>query len=249
MKIPNFKYERQLWNCGLKYVAGVDEVGRGCFAGPVVASAVAFAPQSTKDLKLKTEKENIFIDDSKKVTKLRRERAAKWIKENALAWGIGETSAAAINRLGMAKATKMAFRRAVADANRRRHKRIQFLLVDAFYIPYLRGFPRQRKSAKGNKNAKDSRARQLAIVNGDEKSLSIAAASIIAKVYRDSLMEKIGNRARYKKYDWVSNKGYATKVHREAILKYGTIGYHRKQFVESFLLNSKTKSAKLKVTT
>lgn len=235
MKLPDFGYEKRIWKKGYRIVAGVDEVGRGCFAGPVVAAAVVFAPISNEN------GEEIIIDDSKKLTKLQRERACEWIKKNATTWGIGEVSAKVINSLGMGKATQIAFRRAVANAGRRLEARsgnsIQFLLVDAFYIPFLRGFPKGENKLKGHKNPsiKVKSAKQLAIVNGDEKSVSIAAASIIAKVYRDSLMEKIGSRARYKKYDWVSNKGYATKHHRNAILKYGITGYHRKQFVETFL--------------
>ncbi len=76
----------------------------------------------------------------------------------------------------------------------------------------------------------------MAIVKGDERSISVAAASIIAKVYRDSLMKKIGQRRRYKKYHWEKNKGYGTKEHRDAILKHGTTGYHRKQFVKNYLI-------------
>ena len=216
MKIPNFKYERELWNRGLKYVAGVDEVGRGCFAGPVVAAAVAFAPEF--ELRIKNYELGIRIDDSKKLTKLQREKAEKWIKENVTTWGIGEASAALINRLGMGNAAKVAFRKAVKAANQ--NSKLEYILVDAFFIPFLSGFPRSR---------------QLAIINGDEKSVSIAAASIVAKVYRDALMEKIGSRRRYKKYKWVFNKGYGTKHHQEAILRYGITGYHRKQFVETFL--------------
>jgi ribonuclease HII len=94
------------------------------------------------------------------------------------------------------------------------------LLVDSFYIPHVRGLRRKN---------------QLAIVRGDEKSYSIAAASIIAKVYRDNLIEKIGLRRIFLKYEWYKNKGYGTKKHREAILKYGLTNHHRLQFVKTFL--------------
>ena len=221
MKFPNLDFENNLWSEGIHFLAGVDEVGRGCFAGPVVASAVAFAPMSNYQFPIFNEREEeIIIDDSKKLTKLQREKAEEWIKENAITWGIGEASAALINRLGMGKATKVAFRKAVKAASQ--NSKLEYILVDAFFIPYLNGFPRSK---------------QMAIVNGDGKSVSIAAASIVAKVYRDSLMEKIGSRKNYKKYDWISNKGYATKHHRDAILKYGITGYHRKQFVDTYLNN------------
>jgi ribonuclease HII len=174
---------------------------------------------------------------SKKLTPRRREIADEWICKNAKMHGVGEVSASIVNRVGMAKATNMAFRKAVADANLRAKRRIEYLLIDAFYVPYIRGIPIRRKTARKDHKLRDRNARQRAIVNGDEKVISIAAASIVAKVYRDSLMKKIGKRERYKKYDWVNNKGYASKKHQNAILKYGITGYHRKQFVDTFLKN------------
>lgn len=225
MNYPHFSFENKLWKKGYKYIAGVDEVGRGCFAGSVVAGCVCFS----KSIKIP---KDIYINDSKKVTKKRREKASVWIKENAETWGMGEATASEINRLGMGKATKVAFRRAVGNANKRLHNRVQYLLIDAFYIPYLRGFPIYKKSLK--------KGYQMPIVNGDEKSISIAAASIIAKVHRDMMMEKIGNYKIYKKYDWVNNKGYATKKHQQAILRYGTVKYHRKQFINTFLEKRKS---------
>jgi ribonuclease HII len=256
MQLPTVTYEKQIWKRGYKYIAGIDEVGRGCFAGPVVAAAVAFAPITNYQFSIFNQIQNSNdkrgeggspiksgmtipkINDSKKLNSKQREIASKWIKENCLAWGIGEASASTINRIGIVKATEMAFRKAIKmandklqmtnrEGNRRqipdqvRHdKRIDFLLIDAFYIPHVKGLRRKN---------------QKAIVKGDSKSISIAAASIIAKVYRDQLMEKIGSRQRYKKYDWISNKGYGTKTHLEAIKKYGTNGYHRRQFVNTYL--------------
>src|SRR3972149_5081906 len=106
MTVPSFRFERKLWH-RYKTVAGVDEVGRGSFAGPVVAGCVVFHPNP----KPFTLNPTIKIDDSKKLTPQQRVRAAKWIKENALAWGVGEAGASLINRIGMGKATKVAFRR------------------------------------------------------------------------------------------------------------------------------------------
>lgn len=225
MKFPNFSFEKSQWKKGLKFVAGVDEVGRGSFAGPVVAASVVFE-KNTKIPK------DIKINDSKKLTPKQREKAADWIKKNACSWAIGEVSASVINRVGMAKATKMAFRRAVVNANRNAKGRIDFLLIDAFYVPYLRGFPAGRKSAKKRHRTTDSRTRQLAIVNGDEKSMSIAAASIVAKIHRDSVMERLGRKSGYKKYGWDKNKGYGTDKHQRAIKKYGITRYHRKSFIK-----------------
>ncbi len=247
MDNPNFNFEKKLWKKGFRFVAGVDEVGRGCFAGPVVAAAVAFAPNSKFQFPISNEQgEKIVVNDSKKLSSSQREKADYWIKENALSFGIGEASVALINKLGMSKATQIAFRRAVSKANlklrTKKGRQIDYLLLDAFYVPFIRGLPKQRgKKLKGSKTFKDgltklnSKARQLAIIDGDERSLSISAASIIAKVYRDKLMETIGKRRPYQRYDFIHNKGYGTKKHQDAIRKYGISRFHRSKFVETFL--------------
>lgn len=209
--LPDFKFERTIWRKRFNIVAGLDEVGRGCFAGPVVAGCVSFPNNITIK-----QFNNLKIDDSKKLRARQRERSASWIKENALTWGIGEAPASLINRIGMGRATKVAFRRAITNAN----LKIDYLLIDAFFIPYVRGLARKH---------------QLAIVNGDEKSISIAAASIIAKVYRDSLMRRLSKELKFKKYAWGRNKGYGTREHQGAIKKYGLTRYHRKKFVETWL--------------
>lgn len=240
MKAPNFYFEKKLWKKGLKIVAGADEVGRGCFAGPVVCGCVAFDKGIASGGKLF----NIpRIEDSKKLKPREREIAAKWIKDNALTWGIGQAPVSLINRVGMAKATLIAFRRAISEANSRipfPGLCIQYLLVDAFYIPFIRGLPKQKGAKLKGVTTKDdalmflnSDARQLAIVDGDERSFSIASASIIAKVYRDKLMLRLSRR--YPKYGWGKNKGYGTKMHQEAIKKYGLTKEHRLSFVERFI--------------
>ena len=213
-------------------MAGVDEVGRGCFAGPVVAGAVIFAPMINAKCSMLN---GVRIDDSKKLTPRQRERANKWIKENALTWGIGEAPASLINRIGMAKATKKAFRKAISEARRRLGRKIDFLLIDAFFVPYVPGLPTRRRKDKKGRFRKYPKGRQLAIVDGDEKSLKIGAASIIAKVCRDRLMLKLSKK--YKRYGWGRNKGYGTKEHQRAILKYGVTRYHRREFVKTFLQN------------
>ena len=233
MDNPDFSFEKRYWKKGCKYVAGVDEVGRGSFAGPVVAAAVVFLPDSKYKFPLKTESGDILVNDSKKLTPIRRQEADKWIRENALSWGIGLSSVSEINGKGMAKATRTAFRRAVYEAKERMGKNIDFLLLDAFFIPYIKGIPSLKKVGKRKKA--DGHTRQLAIVNGDEKSLSIAAASIIAKVYRDRLMNNLGKKPGYKIYKWDKNKGYGTKEHLEAIREYGISKHHRKAFVQTYL--------------
>ena len=152
-----------------------------------------------------------------------REKSSVWIKEYAASWGIGEAGVGKINKYGMAKTARMAFRRAISDARQRLGKPIDYLLADAFFISYVPGLPAKK------------RRRQLPVVNGDEKSTSIAAASIIAKVYRDKLMVGLSKRPKCKRYKWGKNKGYGTKEHQNAILKYGLTRQHRKQFVETWL--------------
>lgn len=237
---PNFGYERKLWQKG-KLVVGIDEVGRGAWAGPVVVAAVAW-PQL---LKFKTQKskvkttEGLGIDDSKRLTPKKREILAKEIKKYALAWDITEVSASVINKIGIGKATEKGMRKAVRDITKllngyivelneeKQHNNITinnqqfhnlFVLVDYYHVPYLRGI---------------GKSRQLGIKKGDQKSLSIAAASILAKVYRDKLMRRLGRK--YSKYHWGENKGYGTEIHQRAILRYGLSRYHRKQFVKTWL--------------
>lgn len=249
---PNFKSEKRFWRKGYKCIAGVDEVGRGCFAGPVVAGCVILADPVGSSSRptflanaagawrdpLRFRRPPVKIDDSKKMTPRQREMADKWIKENALSWGIGEAKTSLINRLGMGRATKVAFRKAITDARRRLGSPIDFLLADAFFISHVPGLPTKRRKNKKGKYYKNTNGRQLAIVNGDEKSVSIAAASIVAKVYRDKLMANLGRKPKLKRYGWEKNKGYGTREHQRAIKKYGVTRYHRKQFVETWLAKS-----------
>lgn len=228
MLYPNFHYEKMIWKKDFKFIAGIDEVGRGAFAGPVVAGCVVYR----KNIRLK--KNGVRIDDSKRLSPCKRVEADVWIKENCLTWGIGEVSAHEIDRLGIVKATRKAMRKAIGKANQRLHCRIQYLLIDAFYLPYTRGIKMPAKSYRCGKEdieLSSSNGRQKAIVKGDQKSFSIASASIIAKVYRDNLMVGLGGKKKYKKYEWPVNKGYGTEKHRRKILMYGVTFYHRKSFI------------------
>ncbi|QQG47969.1 MAG: ribonuclease HII [Candidatus Woesebacteria bacterium] len=217
MDLPNFSFERGLWKQGHKLVAGMDEVGRGAFAGPVVTAAVIFEPTAIAlSSRLRSQKDAIRsmvrINDSKKLTPKQRELASFWIKENCLAWAIGEASVSEINKNGIVDATNMAFRRAVKSLIR-----IDYLLIDAFYVPYVSGV---------------SQKKQKAIIRGDSKSISIAASSIIAKVYRDKLMEEFSKSPPYLPYLWHKNKGYGTKEHRDAIAINGPTKLHRTLFLK-----------------
>lgn len=211
MSLPDFSFEKKLQRQGYRLIAGVDEVGRGCFAGPVVAGCAIFNKQIYKMSDIP-----VRINDSKKLTAKQRKIADKWIRKNAEGFGVGSAGVSQINRLGIKKATEIAFRKAIKNCG----VEINYLLIDAFYIPYVKGLRRRN---------------QKAIIHGDTKSISIAAASIVAKVYRDKLMTDLSKKPRYRKYKWDRNKGYGTKVHRNMILKYGTTNLHRKQFVETWL--------------
>ena len=234
LKLPNFSEEKKFWKKGYSLVIGVDEVGRGAFAGPLVAAAVTW--QRNQNFQFPISNFQLKIDDSKRLKPNERKRASKWIKENCMGYGVGEVGVATINKVGIGKATAMAMRKAIAGIMYQvvsiKYKKIPntkyilhntkpFVLSDAFHIKYLRGI--------GLRN-------QKAIKKGDQKSISIAAASILAKVYRDSLMQKFTKR--YRKYRWGRNKGYGTKIHQEAIIKYGITSLHRRQFVETFLSSS-----------
>lgn len=232
---PDFSEEQALWQNGYNLVIGIDEVGRGCFAGPVVASACAFAPKFPPP----TGGSEFPINDSKQLKPQERKRASEWIKKNCLAFGIGEVGVNVINKVGIGKATAQAMRRAaysllhMAYGNKNytlnavRYK--PYILVDAFHIKYLRGI--------GLKH-------QRAIKKGDQKCISIAAASIVAKVFRDSLMLKLSKR--YITYGFGRNKGYGTRFHQEAIKKNGTTKLHRTIFIETFLNGLRTKGDALR---
>ena len=251
MNKPTFYFEKRLWKEGFKYIAGCDEVGRGCFAGPVITGCVIFSPETIYTLQGASFK-GVKVDDSKKLTLLQREKADKWIKENCISWGIGMGSVAEINKLGISKATFSAFRRAIKNVNEKLVSRVEYLLIDAYYVPYIRELrmPYKTKRLRNRKilykgqqtfgwkkhRWENFSGNQLAIIKGDQKSFSIAAASIIAKVYRDNLMKSLSKK--YKDYGWEENKGYGTKKHCEAIKKYNISKHHRKSFVETYLKNS-----------
>lgn len=236
-KLPNFYYEKLVGKKISGLIAGLDEAGRGALAGPLVCAAVVFSDSFSEISKL-VKDQKININDSKKMTSLQREKSFKWIKKNALTWGVGVASVAEINKKGIAKATFSGFRRAIKNAEERINRRIDFILIDAFYVPYIAGINMPRKMIrKANRKAKRLKiqANQLALVHGDEKSFSIAAASIIAKVYRDRLMKKISEKKAYQKYNWDKNKGYGTKDHIFALKKYGKTRLHRRLFIDSII--------------
>lgn len=194
-------YEREYFENGYRLVAGVDEVGRGPLAGPVVAAAVI--------LPLEEEKRILGIDDSKKLSKKKREYLAEKIKEAAVAYAIEEVDEETIDEINILQATRLAMKRAVEKLS----SRPDFVLTD------------------GNMML-DIAIPQQSIVKGDAKVASIGAASILAKVYRDKLMEKYAEAFPY--YGFERNAGYGTSAHIEAIREIGICTIHRKTFVKKF---------------
>ncbi len=188
-------YEKRLWEEGLSLIAGVDEVGRGPLAGPLVAAAVIFPG----DIFLPS------VDDSKKLSPKQREEVFLEIGKEARALGVGVVSEATIDRINILQATYLAMRRAVAELK----ASPDYLLVDGITIPEL-DIP------------------QLAIIKGDSLSISIAAASIVAKVTRDRLM--VEQDRRFPQYGFAQHKGYGTKSHLRALDKYGVSPLHRRSF-------------------
>jgi len=193
--------ERELFQKGYRLVAGADEVGRGPLAGPVVAAAVI--------LPLEEEKRILWIDDSKKLSKKKREALAEKIKETAVAYAIEEVDEETIDKINILQATRLAMKRAIEKLS----PRPDFVLTD------------------GNMTL-DISVPQESVVKGDAKIASIGAASILAKVYRDALMEKYAEAFPY--YGFERNAGYGTRAHIEAIREMGICTIHRRTFIKKF---------------
>ncbi len=190
-----YQYEKQLWNNGIDYVAGMDEVGRGPLIGPVVTACVILP----KDFVLEG------LTDSKKLSEKKREEFYDYIVEHALSIGIGMMDEKVIDEVNIYEATKLAMYQAVANNK----IKPQHILIDAMKLEKLE-MP------------------STSIIKGDAKSISIAAASVIAKVTRDRMMIELDRK--YPMYGFKSHKGYPTKKHIEAIQKYGLIDGYRKTF-------------------
>ena len=187
--------ERRLRDFGFRAIAGTDEVGRGCLAGPVVAACVILEPDPTL----------VGINDSKIVDHDHRSAACKLVLSRARAVSIGVVEPRTIDRINILRASKLAMLQAVDDLC----VRPDVLLLDAVTIESLE-MP------------------QIPLIEGDRRSVSIAAASIVAKVYRDLLMESYHER--YPVYDFKHNRGYATESHQAALKTYGPSPIHRMSF-------------------
>ena len=192
------QYEREYEHLG--YVCGIDEVGRGPLAGPVVACAVILP----KDCQI------LYINDSKKLSAAKREELYQEIEKEAVGIGIGMASPARIDEINILNATYEAMRMAISKLP----VRPQILLNDAVTIPQVE-IP------------------QVPIIKGDAKSISIAAASIVAKVTRDRMMVEYDKQM--PEYGFASNKGYGAAAHIEALKKYGPSPIHRQSFIGNFI--------------
>jgi len=193
--IPTLEIEKKLWGEGLQLLAGVDEVGRGPLAGPVVAAAVIFDPYFYLE----------GVRDSKMLSAKKREVLAEQIHHTAVAVGLGVVDAPVIDRINIRQAALRAMRLAVEDLG----VEPEMVLVDGKDLP-------------------DWPYRSRAVVKGDQTSFTIAAASIVAKVIRDSFMVEYA--AQFPQYHFESNKGYGTAEHLEALRTFGPCEIHRKSF-------------------
>lgn len=189
------KYEQYNYSKGHKYIAGIDEAGRGPLAGPVVAASVILP----EDFKL------LGLTDSKLLNESTRNNFFEYIKENAISYGIATISSEEIDRLNIYEATKLAMRNSLQMLN----QKPDHVLIDAVFLD-------------------DLSCSSEVITKGDQKSITIAAASILAKVARDRLMKQLHND--YPLYDFNSNKGYGTKHHINMLRKHGVSSHHRKSF-------------------
>ena len=201
-----------------RHLIGTDEVGRGCLAGPVVAAAVILP-----DIKLGTgiAKSLVELNDSKKLSFAQREKLSCILKEISI-WAIGEASPDEINEINILQASLLAMKRAIEkiEAQTNLGNYPVLVLVD------------------GNKKVKDIVHDQKAVVDGDAKSASIAAASIIAKVHRDLFMMQLSES--FPSYNWYQNKGYGSRVHREALRSGGLTEWHRRLFCEKIMVEQLT---------
>ena len=196
---PDLQFESGLWDSGLRHLAGIDEAGRGALAGPVAAGVVIFSPDDSLLVSMEG------LRDSKQMTPSKRSEWATIIQEAALAWGVGFASHKEIDRLGIVPATRLAAQRALQSCA----WQADHLLLDYLFIPDL-DIP------------------QTKLVKGDQRSLSIAAASVLAKTTRDAKMVELNSR--FPGYQLHENKGYGTQQHLEAIAQLGPSSIHRRSF-------------------
>jgi ribonuclease HII len=197
-----------------KVEAGCDEAGRGCLAGSVYAAAVIFP----------ADYQNEALNDSKQLTDKRRHELREVIQRDALAWAVGIVTPEEIDKINILNASILAMHRALDQLK----VRPEAIIVDGNrFKPYRDPLPAPPEGGV-QLPLPPSPIPHTTIIKGDAKYLSIAAASILAKTYRDDYMDKLAEE--YPQYDWQRNKGYPTKKHREAIKLHGITPYHRKSY-------------------
>jgi len=196
---PTFEYEQRLWQTGHRFVAGIDEAGRGALAGPVVAAAV-IPPPNSHYAGVWTQ-----VRDSKLLSPAAREALEEAIQAAALSWGVGQATPAEIDAMGIAPATRLAMQRAIEELD----PHPDYLLIDWVKLPRVN-------------ITQESRAK------ADMHMVSVAAASILAKVHRDRLMVALD--ARYPAYGFAGHKGYGVQAHLTALEVHGPCPEHRHSF-------------------
>lgn len=203
--MANDEYEKKLWNNGFEHIAAVDESGMGSFAGDIYVAAVILP----KNVDYKT----LFpgLNDSKKVAESTRKKLYPLIKKHAVAYSIQVATVEEVDEHNVYWARFIAARRALKDLG----VSPDYVLMD------------------GNATIPDIDIPQEALVKGDSKSISIAAASILAKVDRDQYMEELSAKV-HEDYDWINNKAYYCKKHIEALKKHGKTKWHREKFLRKF---------------
>jgi ribonuclease HII len=179
-----------------QFICGVDEAGRGCIAGPVVAAAVILPKDFVHD----------FLNDSKQLTEVQRNELRPIIEKNAIAFGVGIIDNTKIDEVNILQATYLAMHQAIEQIK----QKIDVLIIDGNRFKAYKNIPHQT------------------IIKGDGKYIEIAAASVLAKTYRDEIMEKLS--LEFPEYQWQNNKGYPTIKHREAVKEFGSCIYHRQTF-------------------
>ena len=206
-EFDNYKYERELRDNNIEYIAGVDEVGRGPLVGPVVAACVVLPKEFNLD----------GLTDSKKLSEKKRDFYFEEVKRQALGYGIGIIDEKKIDEVNIYEATKLAMKEAIEEC--KKACKIEHVLIDA--MPLELDVP------------------TTSIIKGDLKSITISAASVIAKVTRDRMLDELHEK--FPMYDFKKNKGYPTKKHLEAIEEYGIIDEHRRSYgpVKNYLENHK----------
>lgn len=219
----NLKYEKSLWDKGIDLIAGVDEVGRGALAGPLVVGVVILKIEdlmrvhnllTNNDIRNQNKEKikrspYLQIKDSKLLSPRKREELSAFIIQNCLCYSVFQVSTQEVDSYGISACTQKAFFGAVKLLK----IAPEHILTDAFPI---KAFPQ---------------AIQTNILSGDRVSITISAASIVAKVFRDSLMCNLGKLPDYTNYEFARHKGYGTKLHIEKIVQHGISNLHRKTFI------------------